>query len=216
MSPTWLVDISNWQSDISIEQIAREGYSACVCKATEGVMYRDPWFVTYLPRVRGSGMIPGAYHYLRAGEAARQARCFLDRVEAQGGPGGFLIQLDCESDATAEDVRQWAAEWNRLTGNHPFLIYSGAWWWPRTGGLDGAAITPYLWHSRYVDGSDYGSRLYEKVPDSWWTPGYGGWDRATILQFSSRGLVAGRRIDVSAYLGTVDQLRQLTCVGGRS
>ncbi|GIG57404.1 hypothetical protein Lfu02_17760 [Longispora fulva] len=207
---TWLVDISNWQGDISIEQIASEGYSACVCKATEGRDYKDPWFDTYIPRVIASGMIPGAYHYLRAGDGAGQAREFYNRIAAHGGPNGWLIQLDCESDGGADEMRAWADEWNRLSGNHPFLIYSGAWWWDsHTGGYRGADLTPYVWHSRYVDGAGFGSVLYENVPDDWWTPGYGGWNTATVLQFSSHGRVAGQDIDVNAFLGSVDDLRAL-------
>jgi peptidoglycan hydrolase-like protein with peptidoglycan-binding domain len=52
--------------------------------------------------------------------------------------------------------------------------------------------------------------LYQQVPSSWWKPGYGGWGEATILQFSEAGLVAGAKIDVNAFRGTVDQLRTLT------
>ncbi|MEV4705505.1 GH25 family lysozyme [Actinoplanes sp. NPDC049316] len=207
---TWLVDISHWQGDINIAQIAREGYTACVCKATEGTAYDDPTFDRNIAAVTKAGMIPGAYHYLRDGDGAAQARHFHQRVRKLGGPDGWLIQLDCESDGYGPEMAAWAAEWKRLTGNHPFLIYSGSWWWPRTDGYRGAALTPYLWHSHYVDGSDIGSMLYRQVADSWWKPGYGGWPKATILQFSSSGKVAGRQIDVNAFRGTVEQLRALT------
>ncbi|MFI5493580.1 GH25 family lysozyme [Actinoplanes sp. NPDC051859] len=207
---TWLVDISHWQGDIDIAQIAREGYSACVCKATEGTNYKDPTFDRNITAVIKAGMIPGAYHYLRAGDGAAQARHFYQQVRQLGGPDGWLIQFDAESDGYGTEMTAWAAEWSRLTGNHPFFIYSGSWWWPRTRGFRGADLTPLLWHSHYVDGSDYGSVLYRKVPASWWMPGYGGWPKATILQFSSSGKVAGRRIDVDAFRGTVTQLRALT------
>jgi len=210
---TWLVDISNWQGNINIGQIAREGYAACVCKATEGTGFRDGWFDTYIPKVKAAGMIPGAYHYLRAGNGAAQARFFYDRVRKHGGPAGWIIQLDCESDGLGREMTDWANEWKRLTGGHPFLIYSGAWWWPRTGGFRGAKLTPYLWQSHYVSGSGYGSVLYQRVPASWWRPGYGGWSEATILQFSSRGKVAGQLIDVNAFRGTVDELRRLLAPG---
>ena len=206
---TWLVDISNWQGNIDISRIAREGYRACVCKATEGSTFKDKRFDKYIPKIKAAGMIPGAYHYLRDGDGAAQARHFLNRVKKHGGPNGWLIQLDCEADGYGPEMTAWAREWNKLTGNHPFLIYSGAWWWPRTGGFRGAGLTPYLWHSHYVSGTGYGSVLYKKVPASWWKPGYGGWNQATILQFSSSGQVAGQRIDVNAFRGTVAQLKKL-------
>ena len=209
MAITWLVDISNWQGNINIAQIAREGYSACVCKATEGTTYKDPKFDRNIAEIKKTRMIPGAYHYLRDGDGAAQARAFHDRVKKHGGPNGWLIQLDCESDGNVAEMTAWAKEWKRLTRNHPFLIYSGAWWWPRTKGFRGAGLTPYLWHSHYVNGTGYGSVLYQKVPAGWWKPGYGGWNEATVLQFSSSGSVAGQKIDVNAFRGTVDQLKKL-------
>lgn len=207
---TWLVDISHWQGTINIGRIAREGYAACVCKATEGTTYTDPTFARHAAAVVKAGMIPGAYHYLRDGDGAAQARHFHRQVSRAGGPNGWLIQLDCEADGYGPEITAWAKEWRRLTGGHPFLIYSAGWWWPRTRGFRGAAVTPYLWQSHYVAGSGTGSALYAKVPDSWWKPGYGGWGKATILQFSSSGSVAGQKIDVNAFRGTVAQLKKLT------
>lgn len=207
--PIWIADISNWQAGLNVEQVIAEGYTAVVCKATEGTNFRDGQFDGWIRRIRAAGAIPGAYHFIRAGDGAAQARFFHSRLTPHGGPAGMLIQLDCEADASWDTIRAWVAEWNRLTDSHPFLLYTGAWWWkPR--GFKGASLTPYLWHSSYVDGSDYGSRLYAKVPGSWWTPGYGGWDRATILQFSSKGRVAGQNIDVNAFAGSLDELRALT------
>ena len=207
---TWLVDISHWQGNIDVARIAREGYAACVCKATEGTTYTDPTFARNTAAAKKARMIPGAYHYLRDGDGAAQARHFHRQVSRQGGPSGWLIQLDCEADGYGPEMTAWAKEWRRLTNGHPFLIYSGAWWWPRTRGFRGAGLTPHLWASRYVSGTDTGSKLYQRVPDSWWRPGYGGWEQATILQFSSTGKVAGKRIDVNAFRGTRQQLAALT------
>lgn len=212
---TWLVDISHWQGNIDIARIAREGYAACVCKATEGRTYTDPTFTRNTKAAKKAGMIPGAYHYLRDGDGAAQARHFHQQVKRAGGPNGWLIQLDCEADGYGPEMTAWAKQWNRLSNNHPFLIYSGAWWWPRTRGFRGANLTPYLWQSHYVSGTGTGSHLYSKVPAAWWKPGYGGWNEATILQFSSSGSVAGQKIDVNAYRGTLAQLKKLTVAAGK-
>ena len=77
-------------------------------------------------------MIPGAYQFLRDGDGAAQARHLYDRVHRLGGPDGRLIQLDCESDGYGPEMTAWASEWRQLTGGHPFLVYSGAWWWRST------------------------------------------------------------------------------------
>ena len=212
MADTWVLDISNYQGSFDVARAAAEGYSAILCKATEGTTFRDSTFDRNLPLIMAAELIPGAYHFLRSSDGAAQARAFHARVAANGGPAGWLIALDNEADATWDVTCAWVTEWNRLTDHHPFLMYSGAWWWgPR--GWSGAQLTPYLWHSHYVNGSDLGSALYAKVPGSWWSPGYGGWGTATLLQFTSQALVAGQKIDVSAYRGSVDELRQLTRPG---
>lgn len=206
----YLFDVSNHQGWFDTDLAIKEGYAGGLFKTSEDITYRDPTFCANVAACRGAGGIPGAYHFLRAGNGAQQARIFHSIVAAAGGPGGMLCSCDNETDATWHDTMDFYAEWNRLTGNHPLIMYSGAWWWqPR--GWAGSSLTPYLWHSHYVSGSGYGSSLYASVPDSWWSPGYGGWGRATILQFSESATVAHRSpIDVSAFLGTIDDLRALT------
>lgn len=198
MVVTWLLDISHYQSSLNIKQAVNEGYSGVICKATEGGTYRDPCFDGFIPAVMSAGAIPGAYHFLRAGDGAAQAVSFHSRVAAHGGPKGWLIALDNEADASWATTTAWVARWNQLTGGHPILMYTGSWWWkPR--GWNGASLTPYLWHSRYVTGTGAGAELFSRVPASWWTPGYGGWGSATILQFSSSATVAGHTVDVDAF-----------------
>jgi hypothetical protein len=123
-----------------------------------------------------------------------------------------LIQLDCEDNATYDDCVAWKKEWERLSGGHPFLLYTGEWWWgPK--GWDGYAITPYLWHSHYTDADsdtsqDNPADIYDQVPADWWTPDYGNWPRATILQFTSEGDAGGlgNNVDLNAFEGSMSQL----------
>jgi len=207
--PLYILDISNHQGNFNITRAAAEGYSAIICKATEGRTFRDAKFNRNIPLIRNAGMIPGAYHFLRAGNGAAQARAFHARVAAHGGPSGWLCACDNEADASWATTTAFVAEWHRLTAGHPLIMYTGAWWWkPR--GWNGASLTPHLWASRYVSGTGYGSELYSRVPASWWTPGYGGWPRATLLQYSSSARVAGQSVDVSAFEGTAADLRRLT------
>lgn len=204
----WLADISNHQGDISIEQIVAEGYSAVICKASEGTSFRDGWFDGWIPRIKAAGAIPGAYHFLRAGDGAAQARILHARVADHGGPSGFLCALDNEADASWETTVAFAETWREISGGHPLLMYTGGWWW-RPRGWPGAELTPYLWHSHYVTGSGYGSALYGQVGEDFWTPGYGGWPQATILQFSSSARVAGQVVDVNAFRGSLTELLAL-------
>lgn len=210
--PTWLVDLSNWQAGIDIAHIAQEGYTAAICKASEGATFRDAQFDNWIPRIVSAGMIPGAYHYLRAGDGATQARAFLDRVRDHGGPNGWIIAVDNEKDASLATTTMFIDTWKELTDDHPILMYTGAWWWaPKA--WNGVDLTPDLWHSHYVTGVDLGSTLYAKVPADWWNPGYGGWPTATLLQFTSSAIVAGQKVDVSAFRGGRDELVATLCIG---
>lgn len=208
-----LLDISHHQGDFDVSSAVDEGYSAVICKSTEGSTYQDPRFLDYITQVRNTTAIPGAYHFLRSGSGTTQAQLFHRRVTAAGGPSGMLCACDNEQDATWETTREFFSEWERLTGGHPLVMYSGAWWWGARN-WPGSTLTPYLWHSHYlISAPDYGSSLYSRVPDSWWTPGYGGWSTATILQFSSSGRVAGQLVDVNAFRGSIEELRALSRPG---
>lgn len=205
---TWLIDISNHQGTFDVGRAVGEGYSGVWMKATEGTTFRDGRFDAFADQVLASGAIPGAYHYLRAGSGRDQCDVFYGRIRDHGGPDGWLAACDNEVDATWETTVDFFARWRELAGDHPLFMYSGNWWWGLRG-WNGASLTPYLWDSRYVSGSGYGSELYGAVPESWWSSRYGGWGDVTVLQFSSSGLVAGRTVDVNAFRGTVDELRVL-------
>jgi hypothetical protein len=224
------VDIhAGYQAGISIATLKDEGYTFVVTKASEGV-HIPPLngssaafkarYLSWLQQTRAQGMVPGLYHWIdSSASGADQARFFHGLVVEAGGPYGMLIQLDCEDDASYATVQGWVDEWNRLSSGHPFLIYTGGWWWgPR--GWDGVSLTPHLWHSRYLSAdadtiSDDPATFAARVPDSWWTPGYGGWPVATILQFTSRGDAGslGNDVDLNVFRGTLEDLRALTGEG---
>jgi hypothetical protein len=183
-----------------------------------------PNFATWIPQIRAAGLVPGAYHWIRRGSGAQQAQFFYNLVRQVGGPEGMLIQLDCEDDATYADIVAWRDEWRRLSGGHPFLLYTGGWWWDVAGRRwDGAAVTPYLWQSHYLSADadtfpDDPAAFAARIPTAWWTPGYGGWSTATFLQYSSQADAGGlgNNVDVNAFRGTREQLLALTHAPGRA
>lgn len=216
MAGTWLIDISSHQGPgFSVGSAVAEGYAGVIMKATEGVGWYDDMFDSYAGQVLAAGAVPGAYHFLRAGDGRAQCDAFWSRIRDHGGPEGWIAACDNEADAGWGTTVTFFQRWRELAGDHPLVMYSGNWWWePR--GWNGASLTPYLWDSRYVSGIDYGSRLYERVPDSWWTSRYGGWDAVTLLQFSSAGVVAGQHVDVNSFRGSVEELKALLTRGGGS
>jgi hypothetical protein len=208
---------TTYQAGLNVEQVAREGYSALVVKATEGAAgYTAPGaFDDWVRRARAAGMIPGAYHWLTSANAGQQLDHFLGRI---GSPAGLICAVDVEQDSGAipafATLAAFVAGWQQRTGGHPLVLYSSNWWWSKHQMPVGAGLTPYLWDSRYVTGSGYGSVLLGKVPASWWTPKYGGWPRATLLQYSSSALIDGRKMDTSAFEGDMGDLARLAGLEG--
>lgn len=213
------VDIhGSYQAGIDFPTLKAQGYTFAVTKASQGTDFRAPRFVEWIGKTRAAGMIPGAYHWISKGSPVAQVAHFLDVLADVGGPNGLVVQLDCEDNATWADVQAWAAEWRRRTNDHPFLLYSGKWWWGAAGRQwPGSTITPYLWDSHYLVADtdsipDDPAAFAARIPSSWWTPGYGGWKAATILQFTSKG-DAGKlanRVDLNATKLSREQLLALT------
>lgn len=216
------VDVHDgYQAGLSFSLLRSQGYSFAAVKLTQGTTYErdlgDDWVVA----ARAAGLIPGGYHWLVRGNGAAQARWFHHKVIEAGGPDGMLIQLDCEADAALADIQAWMAEWARLTSGHPVLLYTGAWWWGAAGRRwNGSAVTPYLWHSRYLEADadtapDDPAAFAARIPGSWWTPGYGSWPAATILQFTSKGDAGAlaNNVDLNVTRLTREQLLALTHAG---
>lgn len=212
------VDVHDgYQAGLSFPTLKRQGYTFAAVKLTQGTGYVRDQADEWVRAAAAAGLIPGGYHWLNSEPGAAQAKWFYRKVRECGGPQGMLIQCDNEDNATVQVTRDWAAEWAQLSGGHPFLMYTGGWWWPaHLGSFRGVDLTPYLWHSRYAVADtdavpDDPAAIVAKIPASWWVPGYGGWAQATILQFTSQGDAGGlaNKVDLNATRLTLDQLRAL-------
>jgi lysozyme len=217
------VDVHDgYQAGLNFSLLRQQGYTFAAVKLTQGTGYQRDLGDDWVRAARSAGLVPGGYHWLTAADGAAQARWFHHKVVESGGPAGMMIQLDCEDDAGPTQIKAWAAEWLRLSGGHPFLIYSGSWWWaPHVGSFRGVDVTPYLWHSHYLTADtdtvpDDPAALAALIPAYWWLPGYGGWYTATILQFTSRGDAGtlGNKVDLNVTHMTREQLLALTRPAG--
>jgi GH25 family lysozyme M1 (1,4-beta-N-acetylmuramidase) len=235
------VDVhARYQGGLDVGLLARQGYSFLATKLSQGLAvptvdgFTAAQFkaraLLWLEQTHAAGMVPGAYHWVDAsGSGAAQARFFYGLVKEAGGPDGMLIQLDNEDNATWQVTRDWASEWQQLSGGHPWLMYTGGWWW-RPRGWDGATLTPYLWESRYLSAdadtvADDPAAFASRIPADWWrlpdpsrpgVYGYGGWSRATMFQFTSRGDAGslGNNVDLDVFPGSREQLLALTTTTG--
>lgn len=190
------IDVSRHQGDgIDYNAVRRAGHSFAFIKATEGTSYAyTGWYRANAPRVQAAGLVLGAYHFLRTGDGAAQARYFISVVGQL--PDGVAI-LDVETAAngskpTISDVREFVGEYRRRVPNDPLLIYTGRWYWVGVmGDPRGSDLGP-LWHSEYETSQ-------AEVADGPEADRYGGWDGCTVWQWTSSGSTPGvpGRVDLN-------------------
>ncbi len=155
-------------------------------------------------RAAASGFVPGAYHFLEAGDGAGQADFFHTKA---GNLEGFAIAVDVEpstnSRPTAADAHAYVTRLRELYPHHPVTGYIPHWYW----GSQDTRFVDVLWASNYVTGTGTPAQLYARVTSSQWAS-YGGRVPA-LLQFTNAATVAGAPggVDCSAFRGTVAELK---------
>lgn len=219
---TGIVDIHHDDGTYDLDDVARGGVVALWHKATEGVTFRDPAFVTAMDRARSVGLLRGAYHFASGtSDAVEQAKAFLDDVAGLTDHEGILLALDLEGaldspkTMTTAEAARFVEYVHAVTGRWP-VLYAGAsklrerarkhaddlarmarcpLWLAQYGEMP--TRVPDVWSSwslwQYTNGTD-GPRDRERYPRK--TPGF-----------------AREAQDRSAWRGTVEELRAwwLTC-----
>jgi len=180
------IDVSHYQGTIQWNSVAASGVDFCFIKATEGLSAADPYFQSNWSASRAAGLIRGAYHFGHASiDAAAQARCFYDRVRADGTMGTHdlppvldLETLDGQSPAAA---LQWAIEFMAQTDSlfgRQTVLYTDNGFWQQLSALPNCRVLasrplwlaaysatpriPFPWSAwtfwQYSDGSANGGR----------------------------------------------------------
>jgi GH25 family lysozyme M1 (1,4-beta-N-acetylmuramidase) len=235
--PLFGVDVSRHQgSEIDWGKVRASGIDFMIARASLATT-PDPTYRGNIRRARLAGIpVVGAYHFLYPASVVSpvtQARLFVEQIQ---DADGILTMLDVEKDRspntgavfipTISDVRAFAGEFARLTDDHVLIMYAPGWYWTGHIGNPQAADLGPLCASRYVpvDEDAHGNPMrmtpaeaFAKVRPKSWKPSHGGWTRATFLQFTSTGKVAGYggRIDVNAFDGSLQKLIALTGPAGQ-
>jgi GH25 family lysozyme M1 (1,4-beta-N-acetylmuramidase) len=217
------IDVSHHQGSVTWTRVKGAGHDFAFCKATDGTSYPfTNYYLANVSAIRAAGLVPGAYHWLRAGpngelrDARGQARYFRSII---GPPDGLLCALDVESLRNSngalisapriDSVRAFADEWRTLSGGHPLIVYTGRWYWvDHIGNPTGVDIGP-LWHSEYETSAG-------EVADGPELDNYGKWPGCTFWQYTSGGSVPGvsGSCDVNQYHGGgLSDLLALTTAG---
>ncbi len=207
MTITFAADGSSWQGLIDWPAVKAAGYGAGTEKVTQGLGYLNPCWPAGRASLRaaaGPTFVPGAYHYLTAGDGAGQADFF---ASSAGAIPGFVIWCDLErapagAQPTVADAHAFVS---RLRLHYPSKrigVYASA----SFTGTAPLAFADMLWTPHYVEGDGTPAELYKEVPADWWAP-VGGL-HPVLLQFSADAEVPGVKglADISAYRGTAAQM----------
>ncbi|MBF6296206.1 glycoside hydrolase family 25 protein [Nocardia amamiensis] len=205
-------DVSSWQHPdgrmIDWLAVKRAGHDFAMVKATEGLSYVNPYFVTDSLLMFAAGMARGTYHYARpALPPEPQAAMYATVALGQNGPLDLPPVLDLEDSgglappALIDWTRRYLATVQALTGRVPIIYTYPSFW--RTAMADTAEFTRYpLWIA------DYRGNPQPEVP--------GGWPTWTFWQTTDRGTIPGiaGRVDLNVYSGAQGDLARFANMRG--
>jgi GH25 family lysozyme M1 (1,4-beta-N-acetylmuramidase) len=132
------IDVSHHQGDIDWQLVSADGKVFAYVKATEGMTYTDPKFVTNITNGNSAGVIMGAYHYARPDNntAIQDANNFIHVAGSYIGNGKLPPALDLEdtedlptldSRFSSNELSNWVEQWlitvENQTGVRP-IIYT--------------------------------------------------------------------------------------------
>lgn len=203
----FIADISGFQAGINLGLLKAQGYAGVIIKCTEGAGYFNGDYNRARAQAKAIGLDAGAYHFLHARNIAAQARNLAQHIGDKTIPAHIDMEPTGSSRPSAADLHQFI-EACRSYGLTVVSQYVPPWYHASIGYPTLPNIP--LWVSRYgANRSGYASVLYPGDKAASWL-GYGGIKRATLLQFSSADKIDNypRALDVSAFAGTLTQLRQ--------
>lgn len=115
------IDVSNWDYDL---QVGSLDVDFVICKATEGVGFKDWTFDDFAHDTMESDKLLGFYHFLRSGNGEKQADYFYSYVSQFIDIG--IPVLDYEIDEPVTTCEQFMQRFYNLTGIWPMLYASAS------------------------------------------------------------------------------------------
>lgn len=201
------IDISSWQSDISIKDVPGD---FVIVKATGGKGYTNPYYEAQAYATVKSGKLLGLYHFARergcSGSAIQEADYFVGKVKPYIGRA--VLVLDWEADALVLGPK-WAKDFlDRVyarTGVKPLIYMSKS--KTREYNWSSVARSYKLWVAQYPN---YNTTGYKSDP---WRDddNYGAWEGPTIFQYTSTGRLSGYggNLDLNLFYGTTAYWKKL-------
>lgn len=201
----FIADIASYQKGLVPDEL-RPGIAALIVKCTQGATYVDPYYAEWLSQARGTGLLLGAYHYVDGSSPQAQA----ENLKAHMLDPSLAVMLDSENGGFQQQLE--VADAMTALGLHVRIDYMSRSYWAEIGSPDLSAsfrsrgLT--LVNASYpTAAAGTPTQLYPGDSSTGWNE-YGG-IAPGIWQFTNAADEDGQRIDVSAYRGSLAQLRAL-------
>lgn len=170
------IDVSHYQTVSSWRKVKDFGIEFVYAKASQGIDYVDPSFLTHVSGARAVGLVVGAYHYLAAGDpaaAVAEADHFAAVIAGQSLDLPLVLDVE-DPESTGAAALAFLQRFEVVTGRRP-MVYT----FPSF--IDeqlGNSLAEYpLWYAYYsTDGAPTDR---------------GGWTEWTFMQYSETGYVPG-------------------------
>ena len=204
-------DISNYQAGLYLAQLRDASF--VIAKCTEGTYYQDRSYPSWQRQAQAAGQLFVWYHFLTRENVQAQVANNRRYVVDGSLPGMLDIEPAYGYSPTLQQVLDYIDEAHRQKLNLR-LAYLPRWYWDQMGRPDLGQILArgvHLVNSGYPGGAGTAPQIYpgDKAP-GW--QAFGGVP-VEIYQFTNQALDGGTSMDYNAYLGTLEQLRQLLAAG---
>ncbi|AHW64888.1 1,4-beta-N-acetylmuramidase [Corynebacterium glyciniphilum AJ 3170] len=207
------VDVSYFQDGMSLKRAASEGIQFAIIRTTDGT-FKDRCYRSHLDDAEGAGLVTAAYHYLRnpseGTSIAQQVAASLSVM----GDAKRPIWLDCENarGLSVEHIKEFKRRFNDAGVHVPGIYTYVPWWEGKVIGGEPDIDQHGLGH---VWGAAYGTNptgapksIYPGDNHRQWSYPLGN-KKPSMWQFGSNATVAGFEVDINAFKGTKDQVRDL-------
>lgn len=205
------VDVSSHQDGMSLKRAAAEGIAFAIIRTTDGT-YKDKCYQSHLADAEGAGLVTAAYHYLRnpseGTSVAAQVQASLQVMGSKKRP--MWIDVETNAGLHVDHIRACKREFEchgvRVIGAYSYVPY-----WE--GRIRPSEPDSHEFGKFWV--AAYGRNASGKPRDIYPGNNHRQWNyplgnqKPSLWQFGSNAQVAGYSVDINAYRGTKEQLRQL-------
>ena len=176
------IDVSRWQGNINLAIVPSD---FVIVKATQGTSYVSPQYKRQISQAEQAGKLLGVYHYASQGGAIPEAEHFLKTVNDYIGKAILVLDWEGEQNPNfknPEYAKAFLHYVKEKTGIAPFIYMSKS------------VCRQYSWDATYpLWCAQYKNQTPTGYQDNPWTDnkGFGAWQSCQILQYSSKGQLAG-------------------------